>query len=68
MDYFTMNERPNKKASWKLVEQAERCKKIRLTTKKTSTKGGKDKYAKGNKLSCYQQLTSTICINLSKLK
>ena len=54
-----MKERPHIKASWKLVEQDERCKKIRLTTKHTSTKGGKDKYAKGKKVPCCQQLTTT---------
>ena len=42
-----MRKRPNIKASWKLVEQVGRCKKIRLTTKHMSTKGGKDTYAKG---------------------
>ena len=44
-DEFTMRERPNIKASRKLVEQAGRCKKIRLTTKHMSTKGGNDNYA-----------------------
>ena len=65
-----MKERPTIKALWKIVEQAGRCKKIRLTNKHTSTKGGKDMYAKGNKLLCCQQLTSTTikCVNLSKIK